>query len=105
MAHLNAVGADSPTAVVVIVTNQVVETKTGLVSQGMTEKPGEFSNWYNSRSAENFGRGLYLTKAENIGLSKNKFNCARNLCLLYPKQNIKRKHCQGTPQGIRIGCS
>jgi hypothetical protein len=96
VSRLNAGGANSPTALVVRVTNWDVETKTGLVSQGMTEKPGEFSNWYNSRSTENFSLGLYLTKAENIGLSKNKFNFARNLCLLYPQQIIKRTHCQAT---------
>jgi len=27
----------------------VGKIKTGLISQGVTEKPGEFSNWYNSR--------------------------------------------------------
>jgi hypothetical protein len=26
-----------------------IKTKTGLSGQGVTEKPGEFSNWYNSR--------------------------------------------------------
>jgi len=27
----------------------VIKTKTGLISQGVTKKPGEFSNWYISR--------------------------------------------------------
>src|SRR5271165_6170659 len=38
--------------------------KTGLISQGMTEKPGEFSNWYNSGIMQFPGSSLYLTRTE-----------------------------------------
>jgi hypothetical protein len=38
----------------------VAATKTGPVCQRVTERPGEFVDWYNSGIAENIGFGLYL---------------------------------------------
>jgi len=32
----------------------------------MAEKPGEFSNWYNSRIVENIGVDLYRTATEIV---------------------------------------
>jgi hypothetical protein len=39
--------------------------KTGLVSQGVTEKPGEFRIQYNSRITENIGADLYWGRCRN----------------------------------------
>ena len=40
--------------------------KTGPVSQGVTERPGEFSNWYFSSYLENSDVRLYPTHTENL---------------------------------------
>jgi hypothetical protein len=54
--------------------------KTGLISQGMTEKPGEFSNWYNSRIMQASGSSLYPTRTEIHWAIKEQFQpfLARN---------------------------
>ncbi len=54
-------------------TKAVVKNKTGLISQGMTEKPGEFSNWYNSRITWTIGPGLYRTGTETQWAIKERF--------------------------------
>ena len=39
--------------------------KTGPVSQRVTERPGEFADWYNSGTTENIGLGLYQVRERN----------------------------------------
>ena len=53
--------------------------KTGLLSQGVTEQPGEFSNWHNSGIMQTSNPGLCLTRVEKPqGNERTIFTFAQN---------------------------